>query len=131
LDIFSRILLNQTRLMGCKGHMKIYKGFFSMKLPLILLMGIFLILSLGFVTVNAADNSNIYVSPSGNDSWNGQAASHISSTVGPKKTIKNGINTINTGGTLKLASGTYNEYNLVISKNMILQGTGVSNTFIN
>ncbi len=106
------------------------KGIESLKVPL-LIMSMVVIFSFGFHTVSAADTSHIYVSPSGSDTWNGQAATHISSILGPKKTIKSGVSTIRSGGVLKLASGTYNENNIVISKSMTIQGTGVTKTTIN
>ena len=114
-----------------KTDIKVIK---SLKIPL-LIIGVVLIFSFGFHAVNAA--SPIYVSPSGNDSWNGQNASHTTSfnkrnvdisTAGPKLTVKSGVSTISTNGILYLASGTYNENNIVISKNMTIQGT---NTIIN
>ena len=102
----------------------------SLKIPL-LIMSMIVIFSFGFHSVNAADTSHIYVNPSGNDAWNGQSTTHVSSNVGPKKTIQSGVNTISSGGVLRIASGTYNANNIVISKSMTILGAGQSKTVIN
>jgi hypothetical protein len=102
----------------------------SLKIPL-LIISMIVIFSFGFHSVNAADTSHIYINPSGNDAWNGQSITHTSSNVGPKKTIQSGVSTISSGGVLRIASGTYNTNNIVISKSMTILGAGQSKTVIN
>jgi len=71
--------------------------------------------------ISTATQSIIYVSSTGNDGWSGK--SPIWNGIdGPKKSIGNAIKAINTGGTVKIASGTYKENNIAITKNMIIQG---------
>jgi hypothetical protein len=105
------------------------KGIESLKVPFFI-MSMVIIFSFGFNAVSAIDTSHIYVSPSGNDAWNGMASTHISSTTGPKKTIKSGVSTVKSGGILKLASGTYYANNVYISKSMTIQGAGSTKTVI-
>ena len=102
----------------------------NLKIPL-LIMSMIVIFSFGFHAVDAADTSHIYVNPSGNDAWNGQSSTHVSSNVGPKKTIKSGVSTISSGGVLRLSSGTYNENNIAISKSVTILGAGKDKTIIN
>jgi predicted outer membrane repeat protein len=106
------------------------KGIESLKVPFFI-MSMVIIFSFGFNAVSAADTAHVYVSPAGNDAWNGLAATHISSTTGPKKTIKSGVSAVRSGGVVKLASGTYYTTNVVISKSMNIQGAGSTKTVIN
>ena len=111
--------------------MKTYKKCLKSLKALLLIMSMVVIFSFGFHMVNAADTSHIYVSPSGNDTWNGQASTHLSSNVGPKKTIKNAVNIVSSGGLVNIASGTYYETDIVIQKNMTIKGTDKTKTIIN
>jgi predicted outer membrane repeat protein len=70
----------------------------------------------------AAEQSQIYVNPSGNDNYNGEYAVWVRGDDGPKQTIKNAVGTVDTGGTVKLADGTYNEHDITISRNVQIQG---------
>lgn len=105
------------------------KSIGRLKIPL-LLLGMVVIFSFGFHTVSAATPASIYVSPAGNDSSNGQAATHTSTTVGPKKTVSSAVSAVSNGGVVTLASGTYNVKNLVISKSMTINGAGYTKTVI-
>ena len=51
-------------------------------------------------------------------------------TDGPKKTIKNAIGTVISDGIVKISNGTYKESNIIISKNLKIQGEGKANTII-
>ncbi len=102
----------------------------KLKIPLISIILVLLFL-ICFNTVSAVDPSEIYVSPAGNDLWNGQSNTYVSSNIGPKKTIKSGVNSVTAGGTVNVASGTYYENNIVIQKDMTIQGAGSLTTTIN
>ncbi|MCK9150762.1 beta strand repeat-containing protein [Methanobacterium alcaliphilum] len=67
----------------------------------------------------------VYVSPDGNDATGDGSAEH------PFKTISAGIAGVYPGGTIQIASGTYNEHDLVINKNVTIAGSGASTTIIN
>ena len=97
--------------------------------PLII-VGIFLIFFYSFNPV-CADQSQIYVNPSGNDNYNGEYAVWQSRYDGPKKTIKNAVGTVSSDGIVKLAKGTYYEHDITISKNVNIQGTSRDSTVIN
>lgn len=94
-------------------------------------VGLFIILSYGLGNVSAA--STIYVNgSSGNDHWNGLNSTWISGTLnGPKATIENATATINTDGTVYIASGTYNESQIMLTRNMTIIGENRENTIIN
>lgn len=84
-------------------------------------------------TVSAADNDTIYVNASGNDSWDGLNATWNGATSGPKLTIKNATGTLNAGGTIYIADGTYtgeNNTGITINKNMAIIGQSKSGTII-
>ena len=84
------------------------------------LMFIFMILFLG--AVNAANT--IYVNgSSGNDSDTGTSWEHA------KATIQNGTNTVNSGGTVYVANGTYKEH-IILNKSLNLTGGSQTNTVI-
>ena len=78
----------------------------------------------------SAAQSQIYVSPTGNDSWDGQSAIW-NGTTGPKKTVKNATGTVSANGLVKIANGTYNENNITINRNMSIIGASKENTIIN
>ena len=104
----------------------------TIKIPLILLMCV-LVFSLGVSAVSAAstsDNSTIYVSTQGNDTWDGLSATH-NGTSGPKATIANAVGTVATNGTVHIAQGTYNESGIDINQNMTITGENQDNTIIN
>ena len=51
----------------------------------------------------------IYVNANtGNDAWDGEAPTFEGGTRGPKATIQDGIDTVDVGGTVIVAAGTYN-----------------------
>ncbi|MCE7698680.1 MAG: hypothetical protein K8E24_007545, partial [Methanobacterium paludis] len=111
--------------------MKIEKNKLIFQLPL-LLLGVFILFSFGFSTASAADTSQIYVSPQGNNSWDGQSAVYNSTTSsGPKATISNATGTVTENGTVYIANGTYNENNITINQNMNIIGESQQNTVIN
>jgi hypothetical protein len=82
------------------------------------------------VNTAAASQSGIYVSPTGHDTWNGQNPTW-NGKDGPKKTIKNAVGTVSSGGTVKIAGGTYYEHGIIISKSMNINGESRKNTIIN
>jgi hypothetical protein len=89
----------------------------------LLLIGVGIILTFGLNTISAAKSSNIYVNgSSGNDNWNGLNSTYINTTNGPKATIQNGTATVNSDGTVHVASGTYDETGIKISYNMKIVG---------
>ena len=69
----------------------------------------------------SASQSSIYVSTSGHDVWNGESP-YWNGKDGPKRTIKNAVGTVSSGGTVKISSGIYKEHNIVISKSMKING---------
>ena len=97
----------------------------------IVIMGLFVIFSYGIGNVSAASNT-IYVNgSSGNDSWNGLNATWTSGLNGPKATINNATDTINSDGTIYIANGIYNENNIQINTNMNIIGQSENGTIIN
>jgi len=103
-----------------------------LKIPLLLLVGVVLF-SFGVSAVSAAgtsNNSTIYVSTQGNDTWDGLNATY-NGTSGPKKTITNATGTVVANGTVHVAQGTYNETGIIITKNMTIIGETQDNTIIN
>lgn len=94
-------------------------------LPIILM---FFLISLAFLAT--ADSSHaadtIYVNgSSGNDTYDGTSPTWVNGTVGPKKTINNASNAVDTNGTVYVSSGTYNEH-LNISRSLSLIGQNTS-----
>ncbi|MGB9937106.1 MAG: right-handed parallel beta-helix repeat-containing protein [Methanobacterium sp.] len=79
----------------------------------------------------AADTSQIYVNPAGNDSWDGEYATWQNGTFGPKQTIKNATGTVATDGNVYIANGTYNEKGISIGRNMNIIGESKEGTIIN
>lgn len=97
----------------------------------ILFLGLAIIFSFSIQSV-AADSSTIYVNTSGNDAWNGQSVTHDpSSNIGPKKTIKNAVSTVDNNGTIYIAKGVYRENSIDIKKSMNIIGESSDNTIIN
>lgn len=96
----------------------------------LMLLGAVLLFSFGSGAVFAADNSNIYVSTHGNDSWDGQSAAYITGTTGPKLTITNATSTVTSGGTVYIENGVYKERGIKIKTNMTITGQDQGNTVI-
>lgn len=101
----------------------------NMNMIFIVLVSLAVIFSFGIGTV-AADQSQIYVDPSGNDSWDGQYVTW-NGTSGPKLTIKNATSVVGTNGMVYIANGTYNENGIAINRSMSIIGETKSNTIIN
>jgi autotransporter family porin len=101
----------------------------------ILLLSLALIFTMGLGTVSAVSGSTIYVNgSSGNDSWNGQSATHQTGITGPKKSIKNATETVSKGGTINIANGIYTglkNTQITISKSMVINGQSTKGTIIN
>ena len=96
-------------------------------------ISLIVIFSYSVGNVSAAPGSTIYVSSSGNDSWDGQSAAW-NGTSGPKLSIKNATGTVNTNGTIKIKNGIYtgiNNTNIYINKNVTLIGQSQTGTIIN
>nr|WP_319374367.1 CARDB domain-containing protein [uncultured Methanobacterium sp.] len=94
----------------------------------ILAVALFSVASLLTVsTSNAA--MPLYVNGSGDDTWDGTSPTWIENTIGPMKTIQIAINNVDEGGTINVASGTYNEH-LSINKNLNLVGEDPETTII-
>lgn len=100
----------------------------------VLLFMIIFVLGIVFIpgAVAAAGSGSVYVSTSGNDSWDGLSAAYNSSSgSGPKATIKNATSVLATNGTVHVASGTYRENQINITNSMSIVGENKSNTIIN
>ena len=72
----------------------------------VLILGFVIICCLGFNVTSAApiNDSTIYVSPMGNDSWDGQSNIYNNTTgSGPKATITNATGTVADNGTVIIA----------------------------
>lgn len=107
-----------------KGGERLEK--YKIRIPLLLLSSIIVLFTISTVS---ADQSNIYISTDGNDSWSGESPTW-NGTDGPKYTVQNAINTATTNGTVNIASGTYCEKEILILKNVQVTGDGSSNTII-
>ena len=99
------------------------------------LIGLAIIFSYSMGNVCAA-GTTIYVNgSSGNDSWNGLNATHISGTLsGPKLSIKNATSTVDTNLTVYIADGQYsgiNNTHITIDQNMNIIGQNESDVIIN
>ena len=93
------------------------------------MIGLAIIFSFNIQTAAAADSSTIYVSPSGNDNYNGQSAV-LDGNNGPKKTIKNAVNAVSNNGTVNIANGVYYENSIAVTKSMNIIGQSADNTVI-
>jgi predicted outer membrane repeat protein len=83
-------------------------------------------------TASAASDIIYVNNETGNDANDGQSAIW-NGTSGPKLTIKNATQTVTTGGTVNIADGTYKgtgNTQLIISKNMTINGQSKENTII-
>ena len=97
----------------------------------LLLIGIGILLTFGVNTSAATTSSGIYVNgSSGNDNWDGLNSAYTSGSSGPKATIKNATDTVNTNGTIYITNGIYNENNIQITTNMTIIGEKQSKTII-
>jgi len=95
---------------------------------LLFLIAAFIMVILFSGVVSAA--STIYVNgTSGNDTYDGTSPLWVSGTIGPKKTIQNASNAVDTSGTVNVASGTYNEH-ITIAKSLSLIGANPATTII-
>lgn len=100
------------------------------KLLIPILLAIFTIsVSFSINTASAAVQPTIYVDFNGNDAWSGESSAW-NGTDGPKKTIKSAIGTVSADGIVKISNGTYKESNIIISKNLKIQGESDDNTII-
>jgi hypothetical protein len=98
------------------------------KYRFILILGLLIFLLTTISSASAADT--IYVNnATGNDSWDGTSATYQGGIIGPKATIQNGTGTVDDGGTVNVADGTYLE-NLIIDKNVNLMGQSQTATII-
>jgi predicted outer membrane repeat protein len=98
------------------------------------LVGLMIIFSCGVGNVSAAATNTVYVSPSGNDTYNGLSAVHTTGINGPKASIKNAIKIVGKNGTLNIAKGKYtgvNNTKIIINKNLNIKGQNEANTVIN
>ncbi len=93
-----------------------------------ILLGLLLFAAATISSSSAA--STIYVNNgTGNDNFDGISPIHTGGTVGPKATIQNGTNTVNSFGTVKVADGTYKEH-ITINQNLTLIGKSENGTII-
>lgn len=98
---------------------------------MLLVLSFALTLSFNAETASAVVVQDLYVNgTSGNDAWDGTSPVYVSGTVGPKKTIKNAASVVSSSGTVKIAEGTYKEQNIVINRNMNIQGGNQNKTII-
>lgn len=100
------------------------------KILIPILLAIFTIsVSISMDTASAVVQPTIFVDENGNDGWSGKSAVW-DGTDGPKKTIKNAIETVDSDGIVKISNGTYKESNIIINKNMKIQGESKDSTVI-
>ncbi|MGB7970313.1 MAG: chitobiase/beta-hexosaminidase C-terminal domain-containing protein [Methanobacterium sp.] len=85
----------------------------------------------GMGNVAAASNAIYVNNTSGNDSWNGLNSTWINGLNGPKASIKNATESVNSGGYVYIANGIYNENNISINTNMTIIGGSSNYTVIN
>ncbi|MDD3985323.1 MAG: hypothetical protein PHY59_05445 [Methanobacterium sp.] len=82
---------------------------------------------------HSVDINTIYVNNNtGNDSWNGLAPVY-DGINGPKKTVKNAVNSANNKGAVKIANGFYSgsgNSNIQINKNITIMGQSRKGTII-
>ena len=101
----------------------------------LILLSILILISISLNSASAAitsNNSTIYVSTQGNDSYDGLSPEYNATTgSGPKSAIKNATGTVAENGTIYIANGTYNESRIYIDKNMNIIGENQDNTIIN
>jgi hypothetical protein len=89
----------------------------------------------GNVTVPCGSQSTVYV----DDNWIGTPTGDDPDGAGPATnfgcnsfaTVQGGVNGVATGGTVNVASGTYNESQVLITRSMTVTGAGAATTTIN
>jgi predicted outer membrane repeat protein len=93
---------------------------------------ILLLFAVSMATLNTSHAAaTLYVNGTGgNDTYDGTSPTWVSGTIGPKKTIQNASNAVDTSGTVHVASGTYNEH-ISIFKSLNLIGANRDTTIIN
>ena len=104
---------------------------------LLLILGLIFLISINSASASSTSAASsgadtIYVNVTGNDTWDGQSATW-NGTSGPKQTIKNATDTVNNGGTVNIAEGTYSgsgNSNININKDMTINGAGIDKTII-
>ncbi len=105
-----------------------------MKKSFSILFILVLVVSFSLVAaVPVAAATAIYVNDStGNDAWNGEAATWISGIIGPKATIAAGIGIVDPGGIVNVAAGTYNVTSVINVNvaNLTISGASATNTFV-
>ena len=119
--------------MGLKIDFNTFNNIKLLKIS-VLILGFVIICCLGFNVTSAApiNDSTIYVSPMGNDSWDGQSNIYNNTTgSGPKATITNATGTVANNGTVIIMDGIYNESNISLTMNMTIIGENQNNTIIN
>nr|WP_319372421.1 DUF11 domain-containing protein [uncultured Methanobacterium sp.] len=95
---------------------------------IILILGLLIIFAATISSSSAANT--IYVNnATGNDDYDGTSATVTGPTVGPKATIQNGTDTVDSDGTVNVADGLYKEA-VVINKNLTLLGQSQTGTII-
>ena len=86
----------------------------------------------GLNASSAAPSNTIYVSTTGNNTWDGLSLTYNSTTEsGPKLTINNATGTVTINGTVYIETGTYNATSVNITNNMTITGESQVNTIIN
>ncbi len=108
----------------------------NINIKLILFLGLIIFSSIilsGSTSATATNNnSTIYVSTQGNDTWNGFSATYNNTSgYGPKHAINNATKTVADNGIIYIANGTYNESNITITSNMTIIGESQTGTIIN
>ena len=91
-----------------------------------ILTAIFVLVICG--AASATSYTDLYVSPTGNDSYSGNDSLH------PAQTIGHALTYVNDGSTVHLANGIYSgtgNTNLTINKNMAIKGQSQTGTIIN
>jgi methionine-rich copper-binding protein CopC len=117
--------------MGVMALKTMIKGENFQKSGLFFVLIILLLFAVSMATLNTSHAAaTLYVNgTSGNDTYDGTNPIWVSGTIGPKKTIQNASNAVDTSGTVHVASGTYQEH-LLIQKNLNLIGENPETTII-
>lgn len=98
---------------------------------LFILFIIILIFTLTIISSSSAANTIYVNNNTGNDSWTGNSSTHVDGTdIGPKATIQNGTNTVESNGLVYVADGTYNEH-ITIYQSLTIIGQSRNRTIIN
>jgi hypothetical protein len=99
------------------------KRIFSILFALALVLGFSLM-----VTTPVGAATPVYVNDTtGNDLWDGTSPTWVSGTIGPTKTIQAGLNVVDAGGTVNVATGTYGiTSHIAITKSVTIVGDPAS-----